>query len=269
MDGPCEGALRCRPPGGGTRCHPRRDLTPSRPLRTRPQPRSRRTGAVDAATPTVQLPGSLATPTASMTCPYPGLLAYGEDDASLFAGRDDDILACLERLEHHSVLVVSGASGSGKSSLVHAGLVPALRGLGHEIVVDRTEASRPGAVLVVDQFEERFPADAPHDATAFLDEAADWADVGRVVLAVRSDHVHAVALCTLRRPRHGWHPPRGPAIWRVAAASDRASGSAVWALARVGPGGRTRRRYCRRTWRTGAAVTRTAGDVGKPAITTS
>jgi Tol biopolymer transport system component/DNA-binding SARP family transcriptional activator len=140
------------------------------------------------------LPRSLATPTASLTCPYPGLLAYGEDDASLFAGRDDDIQACLKRLEHHSVLVVSGASSSGKSSLVHAGLVPALRGLGHEIVVDCTEAPRPGAVLVVDQFEERFPADAPHDASAFLDDAADWADVGQVVLAVRSDHLHTVAL---------------------------------------------------------------------------
>ena len=77
---------------------------------------------------------------------------------------------------------------------MHAGLVPALRGLGHEIVVDRTEASRPGAGAGVDQFEERFPADAPHDATAFLDEAADWADVGRAASAARSDHVHAVAL---------------------------------------------------------------------------
>ena len=118
------------------------------------------------------LPRSLATPTASLDCPYPGLLAYSEDDASLFAGRDDDIRACLERLEHHAVLVVSGASGSGKSSLVHAGVVPALRGLCHEIVVvgaeARTAASlealratdTTGAVMVIDQFEERFPTDA-------------------------------------------------------------------------------------------------------------
>jgi DNA-binding SARP family transcriptional activator len=68
------------------------------------------------------LPRALATPTASLECPYPGLMAYSEHDASLFAGRDDDICACLERLGSEAVLVVSGASGSGKSSLVHAGL---------------------------------------------------------------------------------------------------------------------------------------------------
>lgn len=152
------------------------------------------------------LPRSLATPTASLECPYPGLLAYSEDDASLFAGRDDDICACLERLEHHAVLVVSGASGSGKSSLVHAGLVPALRGLGREIVVvgaeARTAASlealRPTddtpAVLVIDQFEERFPGDATGEAAQFLDAAAAWADTGTVVLVVRSDHLHSIAV---------------------------------------------------------------------------
>jgi DNA-binding SARP family transcriptional activator/Tol biopolymer transport system component len=152
------------------------------------------------------LPRSLATPTASLDCPYPGLLAYGEDDASLFAGRDDDIRACLERLEHHAVLVVSGASGSGKSSLVHAGLVPALRSLARDIVVVSAEArtaasleaarapDTTGAVLVIDQFEERFPTDAQPDAAQFLDAAADWADAGRVVLVVRSDHLHSIAL---------------------------------------------------------------------------
>jgi Tol biopolymer transport system component len=163
------------------------------------------------------LPRSLATPTASLECPYPGLLAYCEEDASLFAGRDDDICACLERLKHHAVLVVSGASGSGKSSLVHAGLVPALRGRGRGIVVVGAEthtaaslealrvADANGAVLVIDQFEERFPVDALHEADEFLDAAADWAETGKVVLVVRSDHLHSIALS----PRFASHATGG------------------------------------------------------------
>jgi energy-coupling factor transporter ATP-binding protein EcfA2 len=60
-------------------------------------------------------------------CPYLGLAAFGESDAKHFFGRDDQIAALVERLRRQRLLVVTGASGSGKSSLVLAGLVPALR----------------------------------------------------------------------------------------------------------------------------------------------
>ena len=66
-------------------------------------------------------------------CPYPGLLAYdwGRDPerARLFFGRETETAALLERLGQLAagdLLVVSGASGSGKSSLVKAGLWRAL-----------------------------------------------------------------------------------------------------------------------------------------------
>lgn len=61
-------------------------------------------------------------------CPYLGLAAFGESDARHFFGRDDPIAALVERLRRQRLLVVTGASGSGKSSLVLAGLLPALRG---------------------------------------------------------------------------------------------------------------------------------------------
>lgn len=60
-------------------------------------------------------------------CPYLGLAAFGESDAKHFFGRDDQIAALVERLRRQRLLIVTGASGSGKSSLVLAGLVPALR----------------------------------------------------------------------------------------------------------------------------------------------
>ena len=63
----------------------------------------------------------------STTCPYPGLVHYDVDDADLFFGRDADVAACLRRLADAGVVTVIGPSGSGKSSLVRAGIAAALR----------------------------------------------------------------------------------------------------------------------------------------------
>ncbi len=69
-------------------------------------------------------------------CPYKGLSYFEEADADLFVGREELTATLVERLlalassvspEETRFLVVVGASGSGKSSLVHAGIVPALR----------------------------------------------------------------------------------------------------------------------------------------------
>lgn len=59
--------------------------------------------------------------------PYKGLDAFGEGDADDFFGRDELVQEILERLANSSFLTVIGPSGSGKSSVIRAGLVPALR----------------------------------------------------------------------------------------------------------------------------------------------
>lgn len=65
--------------------------------------------------------------------PYPGLLAFQEEDAAIFFGRDPEIQESLERLQRlrqfggSHLLAVLGPSGSGKSSLVRAGVLPRLR----------------------------------------------------------------------------------------------------------------------------------------------
>jgi energy-coupling factor transporter ATP-binding protein EcfA2 len=60
-------------------------------------------------------------------CPYPGLRPFDSDEAELFFGRARQIGDMLERLEQHRFLAVVGVSGCGKSSLVRAGLIPAVR----------------------------------------------------------------------------------------------------------------------------------------------
>jgi WD40 repeat protein len=60
-------------------------------------------------------------------CPYPGMVPFSEADSHRFFGRDEETRELLERLRLHPFITVIGPSGSGKSSLVFAGLVPALR----------------------------------------------------------------------------------------------------------------------------------------------
>ena len=59
--------------------------------------------------------------------PYPGLRPFESDEGFLFFGRDDQTAALINRIARHRFLALVGVSGSGKSSLVLAGLIPALR----------------------------------------------------------------------------------------------------------------------------------------------
>jgi WD40 repeat protein len=58
--------------------------------------------------------------------PFRSLRSFEPDDAWLFFGRDTEISELLDRLEQSRIQVVIGNSGSGKSSLVRAGVIPAL-----------------------------------------------------------------------------------------------------------------------------------------------
>jgi hypothetical protein len=80
--------------------------------------------------------------------PYPGLAAFDEKDAGVFFGRKQEIteyLGILDTLrgpDRSQVLVISGASGSGKSSLLRAGLIPRLRRKSEWLVISPFEVAR-------------------------------------------------------------------------------------------------------------------------------
>jgi tRNA A-37 threonylcarbamoyl transferase component Bud32 len=156
--------------------------------------------------------------------PYPGLAAYGVDDAGRFFGREREIDALANRLVRAPLVAVVGPSGVGKSSFVHAGLAARLRdqytvlsmrpgrhpvaalceaiaahtgrpcpeaAVVRELTALGEEASR-GCALVVDQLEELSTlAGDPAEATRFAQLLAGAAHGPsapvRIVATLRDD----------------------------------------------------------------------------------
>jgi DNA-binding SARP family transcriptional activator/class 3 adenylate cyclase/WD40 repeat protein len=147
-------------------------------------------------------------------CPYKGLSRFEAADAANFFGRERLVAELVARLAESPLLAVVGPSGSGKSSLVRAGLLPALsvgvlpggqpwrsiilcpgprpaRELTRRLNDADPDAGEP-RIVFVDQFEETF--------TAGADRAEQEEFIGRllhlaarpdtaVVLAIRADHL--------------------------------------------------------------------------------
>ncbi|MFF7192231.1 AAA family ATPase [Streptomyces sp. NPDC008079] len=100
-------------------------------------------------------------------CPYPGLAPFGVDQAQWYFGRDPLITEVVAQLEAGGPLAVVGPSGSGKSSLLMAGLRPALSGNRFPV-----EGSRDWPQLVLTPTAHPLAALAGQLAAATGEEAA-------------------------------------------------------------------------------------------------
>ncbi|MFF4361015.1 hypothetical protein [Streptomyces sp. NPDC001604] len=165
--------------------------------------RWREVAAEEAAQP--RLPDAGAEP------PYRGLARFEADDADLFFGRDKLTDRLLELTRSRRFTAVFGPSGSGKSSLLRAGLIPRLRSPGttgpwpaavrvltpgeHPLRVHEQRLLPKDADgdtwLIVDQFEELYTlCTDPAERDQFIDRllaATDAASHLRVAIAVRAD----------------------------------------------------------------------------------
>jgi serine/threonine protein kinase/WD40 repeat protein len=131
----------------------------------------------------------------STECPYRGLLAYDVDDRDIFFGRDAVVASLLARLEDGQVLAVVGASGSGKSSVLRAGVLAAVRAGASDwcdgvVVTPGDQPTFPqcdrATVIIVDQFEELFLlCDDAELRRAYVDALLDHD--GPVVIGLRAD----------------------------------------------------------------------------------
>ncbi|GAA5047770.1 nSTAND1 domain-containing NTPase [Nocardia callitridis] len=113
--------------------------------------------------------------------PYRGLGWFSERDAPFFFGRDtviDEVLQRLSlRVEQPDILMVSGVSGAGKSSLVHAGVLPRVRGQG--LLAAPSAHSWPRLVLT--------PGHAPLDELALSFARVSGSDAAAVRRELRAD----------------------------------------------------------------------------------
>jgi WD40 repeat protein len=165
------------------------------------------------------IPGLAAKP----PCPYPGIVPFAEGDSERFFGRDKEVQEVLKRLRLSPFLAIIGPSGSGKSSLVFAGVLPALHrsglfGSGDWLVRSLRPGRAPMAalatalgsdgaepvnaaiqllstptgarrlLLIVDQFEEVFTL-ADQDEIRFQEAVQHLAETPNcyVVLTIRAD----------------------------------------------------------------------------------
>ena len=125
--------------------------------------------------------------------PYPGLERLTEKYAAVLFGRDDDIELVIDRLERPKpapVLVV-GPSGSGKSSLIRAGVVPELKRRPRNTVlpvVDPGDDALRSVALELERADPKSNAeDLIKDPAAFalaIERLAANTDDGRVVLVI-------------------------------------------------------------------------------------
>src|SRR4051794_12020029 len=145
-----------------------------------------------------------ATTSTHGVCPFKGLAASEYQDARYYFGRERLIAELVARLVGAPLLAVIGASGSGKSSLLRAGLLPALAaGVLPGSGGWRQVLMRPGVhplrefealaldgehvVVAVDQFEELFTACPDDDERAAFVRALMRDRRGVVIVVVRGD----------------------------------------------------------------------------------
>lgn len=76
-------------------------------------------------------------------CPYRGLFAFQEKDAPFFFGREAFTAQLVEVVHQKPLSAIIGASGSGKSSVVFAGLLPRLRKEGNWLIANFRPGNRP------------------------------------------------------------------------------------------------------------------------------
>lgn len=152
--------------------------------------------------------------------PFPGLRPYNPDESSLFFGRDNESREVIRKLLENRFVAVTGASGSGKSSLIQCGVLSGIKGMSSDTPSGWTTVTfRPGSdsvrnlselvksrhgkegdkiLIIVDQFEDIFriksnggreKSDNEKKAliTFLSDVVADSEANAYVVIGMRSD----------------------------------------------------------------------------------
>ena len=166
-----------------------------------------------------------------VVCPFKGLASFDVDDAEFFFGRDSLVAEMVARLAGAPLIGIVGPSGSGKSSALRAGLLPALgdgalpgseswkltlmRPGEHPLrTLEQASAEADPSsrlALAIDQFEELF--------TACREESERVAFVEALVALARDPRRAVLVLMAVRSDFYG-RCARYPELWRLLGANQ-------------------------------------------------
>ncbi|MEJ2634464.1 MAG: winged helix-turn-helix domain-containing protein [Calditrichia bacterium] len=157
--------------------------------------------------------------------PYKFLDYYTEEDTDLFYGRESEVRIICSKILSHRSFILYGRSGVGKSSLVHAGLIPSLKRMGHlafsvrsfydpfeemvrvlsgdtssgenldlyQLLQQRIASPEQNVIFILDQFEEFFTLTHPEARDNFFRNIGEVFRQNRIqlrlVFAVREDYL--------------------------------------------------------------------------------
>lgn len=141
--------------------------------------------------------------------PFMGLSSYDKEDSVHFFGRDRVVSSILENAKNQQFLVITGASGTGKSSVIKAGVLPNLEKQGYliapiirpgknpiitlesELIGIKKKWKNRKVVLVIDQYEELITQCLEtKNRDAFEQKLADLIHEYpqlRIIISIRSD----------------------------------------------------------------------------------
>ncbi len=128
-----------------------------------------------------------------ITHPWPGLRSYQEHDSTFFFGRREEIEELLRRIKRHPVTVLYGKSGLGKTSLLQAGLFPALRVIQLLPVYIRLDFTQENLLEQVDAHIRQVAEDQAIDIAPraggvtmwqYLHEQAFWSQANDLLIPV-------------------------------------------------------------------------------------
>jgi len=102
-------------------------------------------------------------------CPFRGLLPFHESHMDVFFGREQEIASLTERMREEATLAVVGPSGSGKSSLIRAGVIPRLGEQGAWTVLQLQPGTDPFAALATCLLRQDSRADGEMKLSGLVD----------------------------------------------------------------------------------------------------
>ncbi|MEP7124256.1 MAG: serine/threonine-protein kinase [Byssovorax sp.] len=152
-----------------------------------------------------EIRGELSAPARALPAedvgPFRGLGRFEESDRDVYFGRESEIARARKQLRGRGLVTISGASGSGKSSLARAGVLPAIaeKGLGDWPAGWDTAVAEPGrdpraaVALALDPFVIGAAAMTPDELVTALEARAKKDDRGLILLVDQLEELATLA----------------------------------------------------------------------------